>query len=74
MWDVSLLDLLLDFDAALDWPLDDPLLADHEPPEPTDAPTVGSTARRSLEGSSDLRRLLSWTTTTTTTATTTPRT
>lgn len=29
---VRLLHLLMDFDAALDWPVDDLLLADFEPP------------------------------------------
>ncbi len=28
---MRLLDVLIGFDAALDWPLDDPFLADHEP-------------------------------------------
>ena len=28
---MSLLDLMQEFDAALEWPLDDPFLADHEP-------------------------------------------
>jgi len=33
---MRLRDLLITFDDALDWAADDPLLAEHEPPSPTD--------------------------------------
>jgi len=40
---MRLLDILINFDAALDWPVDDPLLADDETPVPTWTADSGDT-------------------------------